>query len=81
MREPTDKGINGHQLQRSWVFKKPIQKLTSKFMQQYEYYQYELVIHYITTTTIDRDIDHFKRNKNQKIKPNQGQFADNSLSF
>ena len=50
-------------------------------MQQYEYYQYELVIHYITTTTIDIDIDHFKRSKNQKIRANQGQFADNSLSF
>lgn len=61
--------------------KKPIQKLTSKFTQQYEYYQYELVIHYITTTTVDIDIDHFKRSKKQKIKVNQGQFADNSLSF
>ena len=50
-------------------------------MQQYEHYQYELVIHYITTKTIDIDIDHFKRSKKQKIKVNQGQFADNSLSF
>ena len=61
--------------------KKPIQKSTSKFMQQYEHYQYEPVIHYITTTTIDIDIDHFKRSKNQQIKANQRQFADNSLSF
>ena len=35
----------------------------------------------ITTTTIDIDIDHFKRSKKQKIRANQGQFADNSLSF
>ena len=30
---------------------------------------------------MDIDIDHIKMSKNQKIKANQRQFADTSLSF
>lgn len=50
-------------------------------MQQYEYYQYELVIYAVTTTTINIDIDHIKMSENPKIKAKQGQFTDNSLPF